>query len=74
MFEAIAGWVIWGTMALGYVGVLVLTERSAARYVARPPQAAATSTVVIYNGASPIRTAQAGIGTSPALSPASDVR
>lgn len=49
MFEAVAGWVIWGTMAVGYLAVLALTERSAARFVADPTPACQRTTTAIVN-------------------------
>lgn len=75
MFETVAGYIIWGTAAIGYIAMLALTERSAARYVkSATPVPARTSVVIVTGAATRIATAaEPAVATpqksSPRLSP-----
>lgn len=76
MFEAVAGYIIWGAAAAAYIAMLALTERSAAHYVANGSSAPARTSVVIVTAGAPAPTPVAArqVVTSPQRSQRSSHR
>lgn len=68
MFETIAGYAVWTILALAYVAMLALTERSAAHFVANdmPHE---TPDIVVITAGRPHEAASRAPRTAPASVP-----